>query len=149
MSISGGMIAWTFVERMAAPVTQRWTPGPENPFARWLAERMAQRGVSQRAVYDRAGVAASSLTEYRRGTALPAAETVERLAAFFGDRPEDVRALVARARIGDLDLRDEHLSLAFEEVGGDFTAEELASIRPVVERAVERKRRRLRGLPPN
>lgn len=103
---------------------------------------MAARGVSQRAVYDRAGVPASTLGLYLKGRSLPTVETVERLAAFFGDDPTIVRGLVAEARSDDLDLNDPELSLMLKEVGRELTPDERESIKPFLRRAIERKRLR-------
>ena len=134
------------------------------PIGETVRELRERRGwtMGQLAAY--ADVSTSYISKLEAGkVAAPAVDVLQRLARALrvdasmllgGGAPESDpvdllrQALTKLERAERVNLCDRELSLAFEEVGGDFTAEEIDSIRPIVERALERKRRQALGLPP-
>jgi len=67
-------------------------------FAEWLRAAIAERGLSQNAVGERAKIGRGAISEYLSGKRLPDVETIERLVPILAGEPGDVRAMVERDR---------------------------------------------------
>ncbi|HJN76116.1 MAG TPA: helix-turn-helix transcriptional regulator [Myxococcota bacterium] len=74
-------MAWPH-EDVAAPAT-RPRPTPQ-PFGEWLCARRQRRGLSQRALATRAGIAASVLSRIESGARQPTSEVLAALSGALG-----------------------------------------------------------------
>ena len=72
----------------------------EDPLARWLRERMAERGLGQRQLARFSGVSVGTISAILHGRVTPRADVVAALAGYFGADPA---AVLAQSRLAALE----------------------------------------------
>ena len=65
-------------------------PNPDAPFARWLRERMAERGLTREELAGAVGVSPPAVSWWATGRTYPQWDARARLAAALGADPDDV-----------------------------------------------------------
>ena len=127
-----------------------------NDFAAWLVGKARMRGLSLRAIGQRAGINVSAVANVARGDVQPSIETCFKLAQFFGEDLADVLELAGHRRIaawireqrsteGVQEVFDPRLRLALHGIGRELNEDELLSVIRFIAFVREEARRRQSG----